>query len=162
MQLDSLLCETAGLIDTMAPETHVDLVNDHGGAFWIGGGFASSFAPQLKIYINGTWGNVNDRWKRLDKFADFFEGLSFWKKLIAPYSSKLIPLGTAITLKKGRPPSGRIYLSAYGERMSYYEELSKNICGENFQLIVGEFGQIMLAEGLPLSNANGGVFFWFW
>jgi hypothetical protein len=87
----------------MASETNVDLINDPGGAFWIGAGFAFSNAPQLKIYMNGTWGRLNDRWKRIGNFAAHFGAFNYWENLITPYTSKLLPLGTAITLKRGSP-----------------------------------------------------------
>jgi|GEM_PF-1822145 hypothetical protein len=146
MQLQSQLIEASGLINKMVPETYVDLLNDPGGAFWIGAGFASSTSPQLKIYMNGTWGSQDDRWKRLSKFAAHFGVLDSWEKLIDSSGAGIFPLGTAITLKRGAAPSGRIYLSAYGKRMSYYEEFSKRICNDNFLCNLREFAKMILAE----------------
>lgn len=149
LQADASLSDASGLLGALAPGTRVELLADPAGAFWIGVAFASGHAPRLKIYTNATWGSERDRWARLDRFASYFRALEPWQKLADTLATGLKPLGTAVTLTGKEPPSGRIYLSAYGKRVAYYEELARSIHGESFRQLLQHYAECMLGDDYP-------------
>jgi hypothetical protein len=134
------------LLESMAPAADAELLAEPAGAFWIGAGFSPSSAPRLKIYINGRWGDQRERWRRLRHFATFFGMDRAWRELEDGPVSHLQPLGTAITLSSEGLPGGRIYLSAYGKRISYYKRLAR-ISGQRLlSQRLHVFAQCLLAD----------------
>jgi hypothetical protein len=146
LQADVALSAVSGLLAVLAPDTDVDLLADPAGAFWIGVAFASGHAPRLKIYTNASWGSEHDRWARLEHFASHFRALEPWQKLEGTLRAELKPLGTAVTLAGKEPPSGRIYLGAYGKRIAYYEALARSIHGDGFRRILQQYAECMLGN----------------
>jgi hypothetical protein len=146
LQADASLSAVSGLLDALAPDTDIDLLADPAGAFWIGAAFASGHAPRLKIYANACWGGERDRWARLERFACHFGVLEPWQKLTDTLAADLQPLGTSVTIAGDELPSGRIYLSAYGKRVTYYEALARSIHGDGFGQVLQQYGECMLGD----------------
>jgi hypothetical protein len=149
------LTSVTPLLDALAPEADVDLLADPGGAYWIGAAFSAGREPHLRIYINDRWGNKPDRWTRLSWFAAHFDGSQSWREIATRLAPSLQPLGTAITLHGNHPPAGRIYLSAYGQRMPFYEGLAEVYGGKAFMNQLRAFGRCMLGDdyGYPTQTA---------
>jgi hypothetical protein len=143
---EGALASISPLLDTLAPETDRDLLSDPGGAYWAGAAFASHTDTSLRIYVNARWGKESKRWNRLDRFAAHWQ-CDCWHEIAAGPVREMEPLGMAITLSNIRPPTGRIYLSAYGKRMVYYEQLADGIGGEDLTCVVRRFGGCMLGDG---------------
>jgi hypothetical protein len=143
------------LLDALAPETDVDLLADPGGAYWIGTAFTAGNEPHLRIYINARWGKEQDRWKRLSQFAAHFDKSQQWQDVATMLAPTMQPLGTAITFHGDEFPSGRIYLSAYGKRMPFYEELASIYGGENFMRQLHKFGKCMLGDDYVYPTQTG-------
>ena len=143
---DRVLSAVTPLLDVLAPNTNVDLLADPGGAYWIGAAFTAKREPRLRIYINARWGKEQDRWARLSRFAAHFGESAQWRDIAARLAPHLQPLGTAITLNGDKPPVGRIYLSAYGKHMPFYEELADAYGGVDFMRQVRAFGRCMLGD----------------
>jgi hypothetical protein len=149
VKADGALSAVADLLDTMAPEAGADLLADPAGAFWIGAGFGSAGPPRIKVYINAKWGAERDRWARLEHFASHWDLLDPWQRLERELATDLKPLGTALTLGEGKPPSGRIYLSTYGRRAAYYEGLARSIGGDGFGQVFRRYARHMLGQDYP-------------
>jgi len=130
----------------MAPATDVDLLADPGGAYWVGAAFSAAREPHLRIYVNARWGKEQDRWIRLSRFAEHFGESAQWADVADRLAPDLQPLGTAITLHGDRPPAGRIYLSAYGKHMPFYEELAEAYGGPDFKRQLRSFGKCVLGD----------------
>jgi hypothetical protein len=136
------------LLDALAPADNTVLLGEPAGAFWIGVGFALGRAPRLKIYINGRWGKEADRWQRLDRFATFFGLRDRWHGLAKELRAHLKPLGMALTFSSSRPPDGRIYLSAFGKTIAYYEHLARTAGTTRFNNDLHQFAGFMLADDI--------------
>jgi hypothetical protein len=137
----------AQLLDEMAPATNPDLLADPAGAFWTGVGFARGERPQLKIYINARWGHRDGRWKRLHRFASHFGGVEErWQALDSSLVSDMEPLGVALTLGATAPLAGRIYLTAYGKPLSYYERLMQPVTDAAFREAFQQYTEFILGE----------------
>jgi hypothetical protein len=145
-QADAALSSVSPLLDMLAPETDVDLLADPGGAYWIGAAFAAGHTPHLRIYINDCWGKEQERWTRLSRFAAHFGTSPQWRDIATRLAPDLQPLGTAITFNGSQSPTGRIYLSAYGKLMSFYEELADVYSGSNFMQQLRAFGRCVLGD----------------
>jgi hypothetical protein len=145
LHVDGALSSVTHLLDALAPETAIDLLADPGGAYWVGAAFAGECESHLRIYVNANWGKEDTRWARLSRFAAHFE-FAQWPEVAARLEPDLQPLGIAITLSGEHPPTGRIYLSAYGKRMPFYEELADVYGGANLARQVGEFGRCVLGD----------------
>lgn len=143
-QSQGALASAAGLLDALAPDTNIDLLTDPGGAYWIGAAFTAAHTPRLRIYINARWGKEQDRWSRLNRFAEYFGQLQQWKDAANSLMYDLEPLGTAITFNGEKSPGGRIYLTTYGKRMSFYEDLADRYGSGNFIHQLREFSRTML------------------
>jgi len=139
------LSSLAPLLDALAPEDDLDLLAEPAGAYWVGAAFPMGRAPHLRIYVNARWGPMARRWARLDLLAQHFR-CAAWPGIAARLAPDLQPLGVAITLCAGQPPVGRIYLSAYGARMSYYEALANAHGGASLAQQVRTFGQCVLSD----------------
>ncbi len=133
-------------LDRLAPVTNPELLADGAGAFWIGVAFAYGESPQLRLYINARWGCERDRWSRLDWLASQFGGFEEWQELRSGHLADLQPLGMALTLCGDRLAAGRIYLSAYGKRLSDYELLLKPFAHDSFNRAFQRFGKHILGE----------------
>jgi len=140
------LSSVTHLLDALAPETDIDLLAAPGGAYWIGVAFADARKPHLRIYINTRWGKEQDRWSRLSRFAAYFDKSQQWRDIANTLAIDLQPLGAAITLNGDKSPAGRIYLSAYGKHMPFYEELADVYGGVNFMDQLRAFGRCVLGD----------------
>jgi hypothetical protein len=141
------VAEVGQLLDEMAPVTDHDLLADPAGAFWTGVGFARGERPQLKIYINARWGHRDGRWKRLHRFASHFGIVEErWQALDRSLVSNMEPLGMALTLGETAPLAGRIYLTAYGKPLSYYERLMQPVTDEAFRGAFRRYTEFILGE----------------
>jgi hypothetical protein len=140
------LLEVTPLIDEMVPGNNPDLLADPSGAIWIGAGFIQEEAPKLKIYLNSKWGPEADQWKRLDSFASHFNAASQWGDTKAALKREMQPLGLSITISGDQPQSGRIYLSAYGKPLAYYEALAGASAGRAFLEPFGLYTETLLGE----------------
>jgi hypothetical protein len=139
------LAALENLLDAMAPPTDQLLLADPAGAFWIGMGFASAARqPQVRVYINAKWGGEPDRWARLRHFAAYFDSAESWRRLEDRLAPDLQPLGTAVTLDGEQPPSGRIYLSAYGKRLTFYADLARQVADDSLAQTVLAFAECLL------------------
>lgn len=140
------LRQVSVLLDEIAPAADAELLADPAGAFWIGVGFAVGHRPHLKIYINARWGSEAQMWRRLRRFASHFNVHGSWSALERVVLFDLKPLGMAVTLREGEPPTGRIYLGGYGKLISYYERLMLAVSGENFASTIHQYADAVLAE----------------
>lgn len=146
LDAEETLLEVTPLIDEMVPGNNPDLLADPSGAIWIGAGFVQEEAPKLKIYLNTKWGREADQWKRMDSFASHFNAASQWGDAKAGLKQEMQPLGLSITISRGQLPSGRIYLSAYGKPMAYYEALAEASAGSAFLEPFGLYTETLLGE----------------
>jgi hypothetical protein len=131
--LQDRLEQLGALIDRMLPQEDPALLHDHGGTLWIGTGFAAGAAPQLKLYFNLNLGPLQHRWQRTAAFADLLGRRDSWEALRSELTDELQPLGAAVSVRRGRPPTGRIYLSAYGQPLQRYAELAGRCAGLSFR-----------------------------
>jgi hypothetical protein len=145
LQLDQVLSENAALFQQVAPESDPDLAADEGGALWMGVGFQQEAPPQLWVYINARWGPAAPRWSRLRRFAERFGAETAWSNAERLVAGELEPLGMALTCSS-RGTSGRVYLSAFGRRLDWYEELARAVHSATFAGALNRFGAILLGE----------------
>jgi hypothetical protein len=146
LHADQALRQVAALLDEMAPADDRDLLADHSGAIWLGAGFAAGAEPKLRVYVNGKWGPDERRWARLGAFACHFGEASQWQSIEAGVTGIMEPLGAALTLCAGRQPTGRVYFSAYGRPLAYYEQLARSVGSAGFQHALAEFAEKILRE----------------
>jgi hypothetical protein len=149
LQAEAALSSVADLLDNLAPGAHPDLLADPAGAFWIGVAFAAGHLPRMKIYTNARWGAEPAQWARLDRFASFFGALAPWQSLGSRLKPDFKPLGAAVTLGRGKRPSGRIYLSAYGKPIATYAELARTLGGESFQNVLRDYARCLMGDDYP-------------
>jgi hypothetical protein len=136
------------LISDLAPVKDPQLITDPAGAFWIGTAFAPDRNPQLRIYINGRWGNENDRWAQFRLFASRFGVFNTWieaEKILTP---EVKPLGCALTITRGSNVTGRIYVSAYGKLIDYYERLARAVSGDQFANVLHQYAECLLGADI--------------
>jgi hypothetical protein len=146
LHADEMLASANHLLATLAPKSDIDLLADSGGAYWVGAAFSASQESRLRIYINTRWGKEQDRWTRLSQFANYFNKSIKWRDILSMLASELQPLGMAITLNGKQPPSGRIYLSAYGKSMPFYEDLALKYGGQPFMQQMSTLAVCMLGD----------------
>jgi hypothetical protein len=120
---------------------------DRGGTFWLGAGFAAAGKSEVKIYINGKSGAENERWKKFEDFAMFFGAFEAHRKATQYLAGKMTPLGMAVSLSQGESPSGRIYLSGYGNPVAYYENLLRHFGGAGYLDAFRQYTEVMLGKG---------------
>lgn len=143
---DAELAGVWGLIEGFAPADNPAFLADPSGAIWIGVAFCPEAPPKMTIYINAKWGEEKGAWDRLDSFASDFPEARSWTDTRGLLAAKMGPLGMAITLGADSPPSGRNYLSAYGNPLSYYRELAFFATDERFSKTFEEFIGTILGE----------------
>jgi hypothetical protein len=147
LQCRTDLDECMPLIDRLAPADAVDLATDPGGAFWIGIAWRRQRAPKLKVYVNASWGSEESQWSRLSALTAFFDAAARWAEIQPTVAGTMRPLGAAITLDADGAPEGRIYLRAYGQRVSYYEGLARAHAEPAFVGALEAYARAILADG---------------
>lgn len=128
-----------------AADVH-DVDPDRGGSFWVGAGFASDGKSGVKIYINGKSGASSERWSKFEDFASYFGAAKTHDQLRQVLAGKMTPLGMAVSLQQDENPNGRIYLSGYGNSVSYYENLLRHFGGVQSVEPFQEYSRIMLGN----------------
>lgn len=134
------------LIDRSATVNAHEADPDRGGTFWIGASFAPGGKCGLKVYINGKNGTESEQWDRLDRFAAHFGDPKQQHELRRLVAGKMSPLGMAISLSGEDNPTGRVYLSGYGNRVPYYEGLLEHFGGEQYADAFAQYTEVMLGE----------------
>lgn len=134
------------LINRVIPSDDQALLADPSGALWIGVDVGPEAPPKLTVYINAKWGEEMESWNRLDSFVSHFPEAYPWRKSRGLLAVKMRPLGMAITLAKDTPLIGRVYLSAYGNPLSYYRNLSLSATNERFCDMLDKFTGILLGD----------------
>lgn len=119
---------------------------DRGGNFWVGAGFASGGKSGVKIYINGKSGTPSERRAKFEDFAASFGAAKTLQQLRQLLAGKMTPLGMAVSLQQDKNPNGRIYLSGYGNSISYYENLLRHLAGSQSVEPFREYTRVMLGE----------------
>jgi hypothetical protein len=132
------LAATDELRERMAPELNPKLNQDRSGVYWLGLSFPPGGAPALTTYINSKWGDDEERWDRTRAFAAWFGVEESWQRIEQRLRPSMAPLGTAITISRGRPPSGRMYTSAYGLPLEYFSSLLGGFCAKFTEELLGE------------------------
>jgi hypothetical protein len=143
---ESALSGCRGLVDELAPSKSVDLSVDPGGAFWIGVSFLPEESPRLRIYVNSNWGSETESWSRLDTCASYFGAQSQWNSQKALLGRRMRPLGLSLTLCEGLSPAGRIYVRAYGNPLSYYEQLAQRAVSPTFAELLKRSAHFILGK----------------
>jgi hypothetical protein len=146
LRADHAFSSVTHVLDALAPPTDIDLLADPGGAYWIGAAFTAAREPHLRIYVNARWGKAQNRWARLSLFAAHFDASAQWRDIAATLAPDLQPLGSAITFSGDTSPIGRIYLSAYGKHMAFYEHLAQMYGSEDFRQQLRTFGRCVLGD----------------
>jgi hypothetical protein len=140
------LSEVTNLFDEIVPARDPDLLADHSGAIWIGASFSPEEEPRLKIYLNVKWGSEMKRWARLNVLASHFDAATRWREIERLLMHAMQPHGVALTLSKDQRAAGRIYLSAYGHRVSFYENLAWSVGGRPLQRLLSQYVDCLLRE----------------
>lgn len=140
--LDSIL----DLIRKVSAVNAREIDPDRGGTFWVGAGFASGGKSGIKIYINGKSGAPSERWSKFEDFAEFFGAAETHRQLRQLLAGKMTPLGMAVSLHQDENPNGRIYLSGYGNPVSYYESLLRHFGGKQYIELFKQYTRVMLGR----------------
>jgi hypothetical protein len=146
LQLKVDVDSIAALINRTAAMHARSASPDRGGTFWIGASFANEGKAGLKIYINGRSGAENERWARVENFAEYFCAFENQQELRQLLAGKMTPLGMAISLTQDESPAGRVYLSGYGNCVSYYEDLLRHCSGVQYLNVFRRYTEAMLEE----------------
>ncbi len=144
--IEKTLLGARQILDWMAPSANHELLADHAGVYWIGVAFPPLARPQLKVYVNAKWGTEHDQWARLTEFASYFHALDHWRELQKLLNGAMHPLGLALTFSADLPLSGRIYVSAFGNPLGYYQQLSQCCASKAFLDAFQQYSEILLAE----------------
>jgi hypothetical protein len=125
---DALDCRTSlplvdDIIRTLAPASDPELLADPAGALWVGVGFAREAQPQVKVYLNAAWSRPARMWANLRRFAAYFAASARWEAVERLVGDSLRPLGMAIRFRADEAPTGRIYLTGFGQLLSFYARL---------------------------------------
>lgn len=138
--------ELSNLLDRVAPATDFELLAENAGAFWLGVRFSADKPTRLIVYINGKWGDADARWGRLNEFAASVGAREQWGAMETLLSRGMKPLGMALTVSGDDPIKGRIYASAYGKPLVFYERVVQSLSGTRFCPLFGQFAEIMLGD----------------
>jgi hypothetical protein len=142
----SSLLEAWDILDRIASPGDSELLADYAGAYWIGVSFPRGDRPQLTIYVNMKWGSEQGRWARLIEFSSCFGILAHWQETEKLLRIATQPLGVAVTLSADNSLIGRIYVSAYGNQLVYYEQLIELVANKAFLPVFREYSEILLGE----------------
>ena len=123
MGVEDDLAGAGELIGRMAPEADRALTENRSGVYWIGVSFPPEGAASLTVYINAKWGSAESQWERMRAFAGWFGAEAEWALLEGRLRGSMDPLGAAVTVTRGHAARGRIYASAYGLPLAYYQRL---------------------------------------
>jgi hypothetical protein len=123
------LASLTPLLDDIAPSGSRELGSSPAGVFWVGAAFTAGAAPRLRIYVNGAWGSRAEQRGRMRRFAEHFGRAGTWDAVSAGFPSALAPLGLAVTVARGEPLRGALYLRAFGIRVSEYAALARAAAG---------------------------------
>jgi len=145
---EKVVSETKDLLGMLAPSSDPDLLADPAGAFWIGAGFSPTAEPKLRVYINGRWGREDRMWPRFDAFVSHFNGAERWHEIEKALITGMKPLGMSLTLGKDSQLSGRVYVSAFGNTLTYYESLISSIADQEYINLLKRFTETFLGEEL--------------
>jgi hypothetical protein len=149
------------LLHELAPESARELRAQSGGALWIGLGFAPPRAAAVRIYVNGAWGTEAQRCARLRRLAAHFGRLDAWLEAQRALPRGMKPLGAALTLVRGAPVTGRIYVSGYGHHLAQYVELAEAVGGGRFAAALRRYGECLLGDdaafALPTAVCSFGL-----
>lgn len=143
---EKILSEVNDLLDKVAPASDPDLLAENAGAYWIGVSYSPEVKPRMKIYINCKWGSEKKMWERLDLFVSHFNGLAQWQEAKKALNSGMMPLGMALTISEHKQPSGRVYVSAYGNKIDYYERFVRSITNDREYNLFKQFTEIILGD----------------
>jgi hypothetical protein len=146
LQLHGDLDSVLDLIRRASAVDARDLDPDRGGNFWVGAAFASGGKSGVKIYINGKSGTPDERWSKFEDFAEFFGARKTYQQLRQSLAGKMTPLGTAVSLQQEENPNGRIYVSGYGNTVSYYENLLRHFGGKQYIEPFKQYTRVMLGK----------------
>jgi hypothetical protein len=146
LQLQGDLDSILGLIRRASAVDARQIDPDLGGTFWVGAGFASGGKSGVKIYINGKSGAPSVRWSKFEDFAKFFGAVETHRQLRQLLAGNMTPLSMAISLRPDENPNGRIYLSGYGNSVSYYENLLGHFGGERYIELFKQYTRVMLGK----------------
>lgn len=149
------------LLEALAPGANRALRDDPAGAFWIAADFAPDATPRMRIYVNGGWGSGNERRARLRAFAAKFEGARAWAVAEERLPPALSPLGLAVTLERGRPAKGAIYLRAFGLRLADHAALAHAAGGAPNADAIEAFGSLLLGDDAAYPTASAVLSFSF-
>ncbi len=144
-QIEDPVIEHRDLFDEILPSANALLMADPAGALWIGASFDHRDGPSLRLYCNGKWGSPQARWARCAKFADYLGAAQLWRDLESS-ASAMEPLGMALTVNAARAPTGRIYLSAYGKSLAYYEEVLRSFADQDLCRLLRAYAVITLGD----------------
>lgn len=122
--------------------------------FWLGAGVSRNGRLGIKIYINGKMGDKNCQWERFDQFAAFLGVSNEAQNLRQLLAGHMSPLGMAICLNQVGNPTGRIYLSSYGKRVSYYEDLLRNFVSTQNVSVFSRYSELMMGEDYAYPTQN--------
>jgi len=123
--------EALPLLREMTPEDLGPSMGSGPGVYWIGVSFPPAGEPAMTAYVNARFGDEPAQWERAGRFAASFGRSVAWERIEAEFRGRLAPLGVAMTLAAGRPPSGRIYCSAYGLPFLYYQQTLPQVSGDS-------------------------------
>lgn len=145
-EVEEKMLKAFELIDQVAPAEDHQLLTNAAGVFWVAVGFSPATRPRLTIYVNGKWGSESRMWARLSSFVSHFGGCVPWDRTMELLLSGMKPLGMATTLSEGSQTSGRVYLSAYGNPLAYYEGLVRTATNERHYRLFMRFLETLLGE----------------
>jgi hypothetical protein len=139
-RLCTLLAAVGPPLDQITPE-------DGPGVFWIGASFPPAARPALTVYINARPGSLDERWRRIERFATHLAGPPC-SHIRACLSDCMTPLGMAITLTGNKPPAGRMYFGAYGLPFDYYRNVLAETGGRVMTSLFDSYTAAVLGDEL--------------
>lgn len=144
--LDKLTFPLPELLREMVPESDPHLLCGHADTLWLSPSFSPSARPRLTVYINVRWGDEDGRRRRLARFASYLGDETLWGDFRDFTDGEMEPLGAAVTLAADSPPTGRVYVSAFGKSLEYYANLTRALTDTRFERLFRRFMKTMLSE----------------
>ncbi|MEP6503229.1 MAG: hypothetical protein ABJD97_07870 [Betaproteobacteria bacterium] len=131
----------------LAPPADAAVLADEAGALWLGAGFADGVGARMKVYVNARLGPVRTRWDRLEALAARFGQAGAWRALAAAMPG-CEPLGAAVVIGAGMPPTARLYLTSQGRELAGALAFAQQGGGAAFRDLVEQSASPLL-DGLP-------------